>query len=221
MSEYIRTFNRFELKYLLHYRAAREFVEAISPHVRTDANAEGDGFYKVSSLYYDSPALSAYWEKMDGEKFRRKVRVRTYGPSPQDAYIEIKQRYNLSVQKRRCRFPIHEAPNIMKDVISGAYDGGRDRVLDEVFLLAQRGRLEPQVIISYNRMAFFDHFNRKRFKRCRRCALSWRILEDEPPVEADLFEKSQRLAKVVISLAGKANDHIRRQRDVRHHLTQP
>ena len=157
MAGYIRTFNRFELKYLLHHRVAREFVEAIHPHVHTDANAEGDGFYKVASLYYDSPSLACYWEKIDGEKFRRKVRVRTYGTQPTEAFVEIKQRYNLSVQKRRCRFPLDEANKTMDEVLRGSYTGGKDPVFDEVFLLTRCNDLEPKIVVSYNRQAFFDN----------------------------------------------------------------
>ena len=158
MSGYIRTFNRFELKYLLPHKQAREFVRAISGHVHTDDNAQHDGFYKVASLYYDSPGLLCYWEKLDGEKYRRKVRVRTYGVEPKDAFVEIKQRYNLSVQKRRCRLPIDVAQDTMADIVRGTYRGGADPVSDEVFLLTQRYRYEPKLIISYNRMAFFDDY---------------------------------------------------------------
>ena len=157
MSEYIRTFNRFELKYLLHHRVAREFVDAISAHVYMDKNVQGES-YKVASLYYDSPRLASYWEKIDGEKFRRKVRVRTYGASPTEAFVEIKQRYNLSVQKRRCRFPIEDAQKTMVEVVNGRYTGGKDPVFDEVFLLTRRNDLKPKLIIAYNRMAFFDHY---------------------------------------------------------------
>jgi SPX domain protein involved in polyphosphate accumulation len=160
MSGYIRTFNRFELKYLMHHRTAREFIEAIGPHVRTDENAQGDGFYKVASLYYDSPSLGCYWEKIDGEKFRRKVRVRTYGALPEEAFVEIKQRYNLSVQKRRCRFPIDFVQQTMRQIVRGSYEGGTDPVLDEVFLLTRRNDFEPKIVISYNRMAFFDHYKK-------------------------------------------------------------
>jgi len=158
MSEYVRTFNRFELKYLLHHRVARDFVDAISSHVHTDRNAQGDGFYKVASLYYDSPGLDCYWEKIDGEKFRRKVRMRTYGANPTEAFVEIKQRYDLSVQKRRCRFSIEDAQKTMVDVVNGRYSGGKDPVFDEVFLLTRRGDFEPKLVISYNRMAFFDQY---------------------------------------------------------------
>ena len=156
--QYIRTFNRFELKYLLHHRRAREFVRAISSHVRADANAQGDGFYKVASLYYDSANLTCYWEKIDGEKFRRKVRVRTYGANPEEAFVEIKQRYNLSVQKRRCRFPCAEALQTMAEIVRGRYSSGTDPVVDEAFLLTRLYNLEPKLVVSYNRMAFFDRY---------------------------------------------------------------
>ena len=77
MSSYIRAFNRFELKYLLHHQT-REFLDRIKAHVHPDPNAGRDGFYKVLSLYFDSPDFMCYWEKLDGEKYRRKC----YAPSP-------------------------------------------------------------------------------------------------------------------------------------------
>ncbi len=160
MSDYIRTFNRFELKYLLHHTQAREFVDRIGGHVDSDANVGDGGFYKVASVYYDSRSLMCYWEKIDGEKYRRKVRVRTYGPTPEDAFVEIKQRYNLSVQKRRCRFPIEVVNREMERMDRGGYSSDVDPVFDEVYNLRKRYRLEPKMLISYNRAAFFDKFKK-------------------------------------------------------------
>jgi len=64
----------------------------MEPLVDFDANAGRDGSYKVASLYYDSPDLRCYWEKLDVEKVRRKLRVRTYGERPEWAFMEIKGR---------------------------------------------------------------------------------------------------------------------------------
>lgn len=148
-------FDRYELKYVLHHELAREVLATLAPYVRRDPNAEADGFYKVTSLYLDSPDLRCYWEKLDGEKFRRKVRVRRYGARSTRAFVEIKQRLNLGVGKRRTVLPLAEAERTIRDLCAGHYEGG-DRVLDEVFLLARRDRLEPKVVVSYNRAAFFD-----------------------------------------------------------------
>lgn len=178
MSGYIRTFNRFELKYLLHFRQVDELLDRIRNHVTGDPNAADDGFYKVVSLYYDSPGLLCYWEKIDGEKYRRKLRVRTYGESPTEAFVEIKQRYNLTVQKRRVRVPLAEAEEQLARMDRGAYEGGGDPVFDEVFNLRRRQQLEPKLIVSYNRTAFFDRYKDDlritldRNVRCRNLDLS-------------------------------------------------
>lgn len=190
-------FDRYELKYLLHHKQANEVLATIEPYVRRDENAGLDGFYKVSSLYLDSPDLTCYREKLDGEKFRRKVRVRCYGANPARAFIEIKQRMNLGVGKRRVTLPVVEAERRIHEICAGVYEGG-DPVLDEVFLLAKRERLRPTVVVSYNRAAFFDAWRRDlritldRNLKCRTLDLSlggdptrgrhclppdWRVLE--------------------------------------------
>ncbi|MCA8942538.1 MAG: polyphosphate polymerase domain-containing protein [Planctomycetes bacterium] len=158
MSSYVRTFNRFELKFLLHHTQAREFVDRISAHVDFDEHAGDNGFYKVVSRYYDSRGLMCYWEKVDGEKYRRKVRIRTYGTHPDDAFVEIKQRYNLTVQKRRVRVPLPVAEDEFAKMDAGDYTSDVDTVFDEVFNLRRRYRLEPKLIVSYNRAAFFDRY---------------------------------------------------------------
>ena len=156
MSEYVRTFNRYELKFLLHHRRAWDFLESIGNFVRTDPNAGPDGFYKVVSRYYDSPDLMCYREKIDGEKYRRKIRVRTYGVAPEFAFAEIKQRYNITVQKRRTRATLQEIESQFSQMDSGAYSAGEDPVLDEIYYLRKQFGLEPKIIVSYNRAAYFD-----------------------------------------------------------------
>lgn len=160
MSSYIRTFNRFELKYLLHHSQAREFVERISAHVTSDANVGEGGFYKVVSRYYDSANLACYWEKVDGEKYRRKLRVRTYGEKPEDAFVEIKQRLNQTVQKRRVKVALDVAEAELAKMDRGRYQSEVDPVFDEVFNMRQRHHLEPKLIVSYNRAAFFDRYKK-------------------------------------------------------------
>lgn len=157
---YIRTFNRFELKYLVHYSQARSLVRSMEPYVRTDANAGPGGYYKIASRYYDSADLRCYWEKVNGERFRRKVRIRTYGDSPKQAFLEIKQRSNLSVQKRRTLHNLETLEEQMRLMQCGEYAAKDEAVMDEVCNLVNRYRLEPKAIISYNRAAFFDMYRK-------------------------------------------------------------
>ena len=74
LSHTIRRFNRFELKYVITLQQAARFKAALRPYLLPDDH--GDGAYTLSSLYYDSPDLRCYWEKVDGVRFRRKRRTR-------------------------------------------------------------------------------------------------------------------------------------------------
>lgn len=148
-------FDRYEFKYLVHAKEARAVLATIEPYVKRDKNAGADGFYKVTSLYLDSPDRAAYWEKLDGEKFRRKVRVRTYGTNAPNAFVEIKQRLNLGVAKRRTLLPVAQAEERIRAICRGAHEPG-DAVLDEVYVLAKVEQLRPTIVVSYNRAAWFD-----------------------------------------------------------------
>ena len=105
----LHAFNRYEIKYLV----ANEDVPAIRSELarRMDRDEHSPpGGYGVWSLYYDTPALRFYWEKIEGLKFRRKLRIRHYGEldavtDDSQVFVEIKQRVNRVTQKRRVRLP--------------------------------------------------------------------------------------------------------------------
>ena len=109
----IRTFNRYELKYLVDQRVLARVRPELS--ARLDHDAHGDlGSYPLWSRYYDTYDLRCYWEKIDGIKFRRKLRIRHYGPphtlsADTPVWVEIKQRLNRVTQKRRARLRYSQA----------------------------------------------------------------------------------------------------------------
>ena len=112
LSHVIRRFNRFELKYLLTLPQAERFKTALRAYLVPDEHGNGNGRYPLSSLYYDSPDLRCYREKVDGLKFRRKLRIRLYGDSLTNetpVFVEIKQRLDRVTQKRRIILPYAEA----------------------------------------------------------------------------------------------------------------
>ena len=154
----IRSINRFELKYIVHRDAANEFIRFLDGYVYADPNSnDGDG-YPIYSLYCDSAGLALFWEKIEGLKFRRKVRFRRYGNEP-DVFVEIKQRVDRTLQKRRVRWPLDR---VVQTFCSGNGLDGREQNLDsvsaEVFFLWSHYGLEPRMAISYRRRAFFAAF---------------------------------------------------------------
>ena len=105
-------------------------------------------------MYYDTPALRFYWEKIDGLPFRRKLRIRCYGDaagvSPTGTvHVEIKQRVNRVTQKRRLEMPYEQA---------GSLCGGSPTPFDDPLSQEIRGlvagmSLMPTAIVGYQREA--------------------------------------------------------------------
>ena len=157
-SAYVRSFNRFELKYLLPIDAARALCDDLARHAAPDPHSGLDG-YPVYSLYWDSPELLFFWEKLDGEKLRRKLRFRRY-QGGQDVFVEIKQRTDRTVQKRRTRMGVDAALELFGKgaVDPRAEDGVSDAVLQEALVLTRMHRLAPTVGVRYRRQAWFATF---------------------------------------------------------------
>lgn len=157
-SAYVRDFNRFELKYLTTVDEARALVDAMREFATPDPHS-GEHGYSIHSQYWDSPELRFFWEKLDGQKYRRKLRLRRYSTGD-EAFVEIKQRIDRTVQKRRVRMKVADTLALFD---RGALDAGResevsDPVLAEALVLCRENHLAPRVAISYRRQAWFARF---------------------------------------------------------------
>lgn len=155
----IRRFNRFELKYIIPVSQRDDLCEDLRHQMTTDAHGDGAGYYRVTSLYYDAPNFACYHSKIEGIKYRRKVRVRIYGRYVQNddeiVHLEIKQRINRTVQKRRIRVPLKVANAIIRGETWPEFEDVQDQeVASEVQFLARRLDLEPACVISYLRQAW-------------------------------------------------------------------
>lgn len=109
----IHRFNRYEIKYLMPESALPELRKRLSSRMSVDSNTGGKP-ERISSVYYDARDLRFYWEKIEGIRFRRKLRIRIYGEpaaisEDSEAFVEIKQRTNRVTQKRRVSLPYRHA----------------------------------------------------------------------------------------------------------------
>lgn len=155
----VATLNRFEVKYLVPTRALPELSAELGEYVVPDPHSGGSRGYGVFSIYWDSPEFTFFWEKVEGLKFRRKLRFRRYLGS-NDVFIEIKQREDRTVQKRRAVWSVERTARAFGagdrldwDLVEG------DPVAAEAMSLAQRLRLFPRVGILYRRRALFGAFD--------------------------------------------------------------
>ncbi|HET9621828.1 MAG TPA: polyphosphate polymerase domain-containing protein [Kofleriaceae bacterium] len=155
----IRSFNRYELKYIIHASEIPRIVADVCHQMSPDNHGDESGSYVISNLYYDSPGLHMLRSKIVGNNYRRKLRVRTYGNSdlspPTMAMAEIKQRLGRTTQKRRVMVPLDEALRICDGQSSRTWDDATDRaIVEEIHGLVLALALRPACTISYRRRAF-------------------------------------------------------------------
>lgn len=151
----LHAFNRYELKYLVPARQVEEVRREVAARMRPDGNAGAHG-YGVWSVYYDTQGLRFYWEKIEGLRFRRKLRIRRYGPlgpAPDDApvSVEIKQRVNRVTQKRRVLLPYNLARELCDGRRRIEHPEADQGFVDEVLELVQRLDLRPTAMTGYRR----------------------------------------------------------------------
>lgn len=149
-----KTWNRYEIKYLVSQRIMRELLASVGGYVVPDAHGGADG-YPVHSVYWDSPRLRFFWEKIEGLNVRRKLRFRTYGESP-EIFIEIKQRIDRTLQKRRVRCAVADARRLFgaEGAEADADADTGNPVLSEVLYLCHQHGLRPKMSVAYRRRAF-------------------------------------------------------------------
>src|SRR5512144_3090202 len=122
----IRSFNRYELKYIVHASVVDGIVADVLSQMSPDRHGDAGGSYVISNLYYDSPELHLLHSKIVGTNYRRKLRVRVYGENgtgaPRSAMVEIKQRLGRTTQKRRVVVPLDEALRICEAQSAWSWD---------------------------------------------------------------------------------------------------
>jgi SPX domain protein involved in polyphosphate accumulation len=151
--------DRFELKYVITLRQYEALATQLPAFMRLDRQGDEEGRYLITSLYYDSPDYRAYWNKLDGHRFRRKVRVRVYGNHPvtpqTPCFAEIKQRTNKTLQKKRTILPYSLAEELCGLGNPPPASSTTDQaVIDEIIYIQRMLALQPACVVTYQRLAF-------------------------------------------------------------------
>jgi SPX domain protein involved in polyphosphate accumulation len=158
LNHIVRKFDRFELKYLVPHKTAVAFKQSLGAYLVPDDHGDSHGRYYLSSLYYDSPDLRFYHEKIDGINIRRKLRIRHYESSAPltehtTVFVEIKQRVNRVTQKRRVVLPYGDALQLCNERLTPDYAPQDTAVIDEITCMLWQYNLRPRSIVRYSREA--------------------------------------------------------------------
>ena len=155
----LKPLNRFEVKYLVATRAADELIAELGEYITPDPHSEDQRGYSIYSVYWDSAGWRFFWEKLEGYKQRSKLRFRRY-LGCEDVFLEIKDREDRTLRKRRAVWPAERVARAFGDGSRLDWElAADDPVAAAAMTLIERYRLAPKVAIRYRRRALFGRFD--------------------------------------------------------------
>jgi|Deesub1362B_J571_1020462.scaffolds.fasta_scaffold04743_3 hypothetical protein len=155
------SWDRYELKYFIPEDWIEDIKKDLAGYVQYDpfSAAAPDRKYAVRSIYFDNDTLDFYYEKLDGLRIRKKLRVRTYGDGGGEPvyFLEIKRRYSEVIYKERARI----SPDLLLPYVFGRQsfngevycDTGLKRLLQKFSYNLEFRDLRPTALVVYNREA--------------------------------------------------------------------
>ncbi len=159
---------RWELKYVLPTSARAEIFRICGDNILPDPHGvllEGLGTrgYDVHSMYFDTPRLTDYTERLESRDIRVRLRIRTYGKPGDRApvYFEDKRKFNAWVMKQRCKVAIADDWMALDHPKPWVYYGekvtGPKALIARHFLrrVEDEGRI-PVSVVHYRRECFTD-----------------------------------------------------------------
>ncbi len=134
-----------------------KLIASFGDRLEPDEYNVGGKLYTIMNLYYDTPdSLLVSTGLKHEDKYRYKIRLRSYDPKYPTAFLEIKKKVNGLVNKRRTLMYIDDVnPFLMEHKDVPESDIVKRQVINEIDVIAKNMPLEPKVVLCYDRQAFF------------------------------------------------------------------
>ena len=159
---------RLEYKYLISNNILNRLRSDLLPFVEYDKHLNnGKQDYTVRSIYFDNRKLDYYYDKIEGIKTRKKLRIRGYNfkPGKNLIFLEIKKKTDNYVYKNRTPLLFENLNQLLEtgDVEKFVSDQYRENEsVDDgkrFFYHFINKSLRPIVLVVYEREAFTCKFD--------------------------------------------------------------
>jgi len=144
---------RHELKYMVNPGNAHIIKSRLKTICEPDQNADENGQYKVSSLYFDDFCNSAINDNLSGSLKRKKFRIRIY--NGKDSIIRLERKVKNDNGGRKDSAILTKEQYLR--ILQGNYvffKNSDDEVLFDFYNYLSTRLLQPKVIVEYDREAF-------------------------------------------------------------------
>ena len=148
---------RQEEKYPLNLQEAIQFSYRFSQLLMPDQYS-ANGSYMVRSLYFDTADDQDFFDKLNEQNARRKIRLRVYSPGDRTAELEMKQKIGSYQRKRSLIVSRADALAL----IDGNYSvllNYPEAFAAELFAIMISECYRPKSIVEYQRRAFMAKEN--------------------------------------------------------------
>ena len=146
---------RIEYKYFVYKKIRPYILNDLLQFMHFDRHENlPDHSYKVASVYFEDHGLISYHEKLEGQPYRKKIRVRFY-PQSNLAGGNLEIKYKKLDQGFKSRIALSES--VMKNLLNGNIDESlkelEDPFLERVMVELKTNGFKPFIKIDYNRVA--------------------------------------------------------------------
>ncbi|MBR1709321.1 MAG: polyphosphate polymerase domain-containing protein [Clostridia bacterium] len=144
---------RHEFKYLISDAQITCLQQQLNPIMHLDSHAGANGFYSISSLYFDDYFNRCLYDNINGVDPREKYRIRIYNANPEHMTLECKRKENGMTQKR--------STVLTRELYDMLVKGNVPLNLQEQHLVVQKltceillRQMKPVIIVSYDRIPY-------------------------------------------------------------------
>jgi len=160
----IKSFKRYEKKYLLDNVQYSKIIPGLLEHMDPDEHCMHGETYNIHNIYYDTDNSDVIRHSISKPYYKEKLRLRSYSvvqSADDKVFLELKKKINGIVNKRRAVMTFGEAQRFLCDGVKPGLKDFRSRqVLNEIEYYLAKNKVHPAVYVGYQRMAYFGKENR-------------------------------------------------------------
>ncbi|WP_197079094.1 polyphosphate polymerase domain-containing protein [Candidatus Syntrophocurvum alkaliphilum] len=146
------------MKFIVPKAQHSTILDIINSHAAYDSFAKANGKYRITNLYFETDDNRIYYETVNRDRFRQKLRLRSYGDIELDdeVFFELKQKHRGIVSKRRTRIRLSDFYRLKDNnySIDSTYNVSNMQALKEIVYFREFYNVKPKMVLTYERQAF-------------------------------------------------------------------
>lgn len=151
--------SRHEYKFQIDEKDIVLLKSRIGAVMRKDSHVSEQGFYHIRSIYFDDEADTCYYQNEAGTDPRAKYRIRIYNADDNRIRLEKKVKQNGKTRKYSAPLSRQQADILISGKtlpMDRASFGEYPELLQKFLVLMQTRRMQPKVMVVYDRIPYVD-----------------------------------------------------------------